>query len=181
MTPRRGPRPLTGLLRRHHTRVVALRVALAAALVVDGLVAGILLGVQLGQVRAQRGMGAREFAFVKQEFERALGGVMPPLTASAVLVLVPVLALVRPRRSRWTALVALCLVLWVAVVVVTLVVNAPVNARARTWDPQDPPADWQALRDRWHLGQAVRTVLAGTAVAVLSAVAVARPPVDRPA
>ncbi len=151
-----------------------LRLALGVAMVVDGVVAGIFLGVQLGQVRAQNAMDAREFAFVKQRLELALGGVMPPLTASAVLVLLPVLALVRPRRSRWTALVALCVVLWTAVVLVTLVVNAPVNAQAREWDPEHPPADWRELRDRWHRGQSVRTVLATTAFALLSAVAVAR-------
>lgn len=151
-----------------------LRVALGVALVVDGLVAGIFLCVQLGQVRAQKAMDAREFAFVKQELERALGGVMPPLTASAVVVLLPVLALVRPRRSGRTALVALCLVLWITAVVVTLVLNAPVNAQARDWDPQDPPADWEALRDQWHLGQSIRTVLAVAAFGVLSAVAAGR-------
>ena len=50
--------------------------------------------------------------------------------------------------------------LWIGVIVVTLVLNAPVNAEAVNWDPAAPPVDWEAQRDRWHLGQSVRTPMA---------------------
>ncbi|MBC2592490.1 anthrone oxygenase family protein [Rhodococcus aetherivorans] len=55
---------------------------------------------------------------------------------------------------------ALALALWAGAVVVTLVYNAPVNELAATWDPESPPLDWEALRDKWHRGQTIRTLLA---------------------
>jgi uncharacterized membrane protein len=57
------------------------------------------------------------------------------------------------------------LLLWVGVILVTLIFNAPVNAVARHWHPDTPPEDWKELRGRWHLGQAIRTPLAVAAFA----------------
>ena len=63
-------------------------------------------------------------------------------------------------ESEPLLLAGAALALWIGVIVVTLVLNAPVNAEAATWDPASPPLDWESQRDKWHLGQTVRTPLA---------------------
>jgi uncharacterized membrane protein len=137
-------------------RLIASTQLLAVLLV--GVAAGTFVATQIGQVRVQRTLGARDFTLVKHSFEVAVGGIMPVLVIAAAVSILPVVALsaVSGRRAI-LVLPIVALALWVAVIVVTLVYNAPVNSAAATWDPSSPPADWQAMRDKWHFGQTVRT------------------------
>jgi uncharacterized membrane protein len=129
------------------------------SIVVLGLVAGTFLATQLGQVRFQNTLDARDFTLVKHGFEVAVGRIMPFLTIAAGLSIIPVVITGwSGGATRWLAIAALAL--WIGVIVVTLVFNAPVNAAAATWDPTSPPLDWESQREKWHLGQAVRTPLA---------------------
>ena len=128
------------------------------SLVVVGLVAGIFVASQIGQVRVQNTLDAREFTLVKHCFEVAVGRIMPVLTIASLASIIPVAILGGSRATRGLAIAAL--VLWIGVIVVTLVFNAPVNVDAASWDPATPPLDWQAKRDRWHFGQTLRTPLA---------------------
>lgn len=129
-----------------------------ASLVIVGLVAGMFVATQIGQVRVQNTLDARDFVLVKHGFEVAVGRVMPVLTVAAGLSIIPVVILSGSRSTRGIAIAALAL--WIGVIGVTLVFNAPVNAAAATWDPASPPLDWEAQRDQWHLGQTVRSPLA---------------------
>ena len=150
-------------------------IAMFVSLMLVGLVAGIFLATQLGQLRVQNTLGARDFTLVKHGFEVAVGRVMPPLTIAAGLSVVPLVILLRSQGPVRLTAVVVALLLWVGVVVVTLIYNAPVNRLAVGWDPQSPPANWEALRDRWHLGQTLRTPLAVGAFAALAVVAACSP------
>lgn len=106
----------------------------------------------------QNALGARDFAFVKHRYEVAVGGVMPVLVIGSALSIVLVVALVAmTRRGPVFVPAVLALLLWIAVIVVTLRYNAPVNEPAAARDAASPPGDWEALRDQWHFGQSVRT------------------------
>jgi len=143
------------------------------SLILVGLVSGSFLGTQLGQVRVQNALGARDFTLVKHSFEVAVGGVMPVLVVvSGVSTALVVGLSAATRRGPVLVLSALALLLWIAVIVVTLRYNVPVNELAAGWDPASPPADWEALRDRWHFGQTVRTPLAVGSFACLAIAAV---------
>jgi Predicted integral membrane protein len=50
------------------------------------------------------------------------------------------------------------LVLLLGAFVTTMAVNAPINFAILKWDPAAPPADWEAVRDRWHTFSVLRTV-----------------------
>lgn len=60
------------------------------------------------------------------------------------------------RRRRALAWAAIALVYGVAVFWLTRSVNVPINNALATWLPQQPPADWQAVRDHWNSANAVR-------------------------
>ena len=139
------------------------------SLVLSGLTAGTFLATQLGQVRVQNTLNARDFTLVKHAFEFAVGDVMPPLVILTVLMQITLLMLLLPDvRSLRFALVAVSVLAWIAAVVVTLVFCAPVNALAATWDAAAPPANWAQLRDQWHTGQTLRTLLTVPAFALLA-------------
>jgi hypothetical protein len=144
-------------------------------LMLVGLVAGIFVATQLGQLRVQNMLGARDFTLVKHSFEVALGGIMPPLVIAAGLSIIPS-AVVRVSAGPLRLVpVVVAFLLWVGVVIATVVLCAPVNALAAGWDPATPPDNWEALRDRWHLGQTIRTPLAVAAFATLAFAAVLPP------
>ncbi|WP_253785364.1 anthrone oxygenase family protein [Nocardia amikacinitolerans] len=89
------------------------------------------------------------------------------MDALATVTLVPALIVtatmtVRSYRNRTARrrLVAAALVLFALIVVVTAVVNLPINADQRDWLPTTPPQDWAHIRDRWQLAHAVRTAAA---------------------
>ena len=128
------------------------------SVVIVGVVAGMFVATQVGQLRVQDTVDARDFVLVKRGFEVAVGRIMPVLTIAAGVSMLLVAILGPPGATRGLALGALGL--WIGVIVVTLVFNAPVNAEAVNWDPAAPPVDWEAQRDRWHLGQSVRTPMA---------------------
>jgi uncharacterized membrane protein len=128
------------------------------SLAIVGVVAGIFVATQVGQVRVQKTLNARDFTLVKHAFEVAMGRIMPVLTIAAGLSIIPVAIAADSQATRALAVAALAL--WVGVIVVTLVFNAPINAEAAKWDPASPPRDWADKRRRWHLGQTIRTPLA---------------------
>jgi hypothetical protein len=141
-------------------------------LVLVGLTAGSFFATQLGQVRVQKRLDAPDFVLVKRRFEEALGRVMPALTIAAGISLFVLVVTVWSAGPVLPTLAGLAAACWIGAVVVTLVLNAPVNAVAKTWSPESPPADWKALRDRWHLGQTVRTPLAVASFVLVSLMAV---------
>ena len=86
----------------------------------------------------------------------------PALLATAVLIAVTIRS--RAAGFWWTAA---GLVLLVAVLVTTLVVNLPINADQLGWAVPAPPADWAQVRDRWQVAHAARTGAAVIAFACL--------------
>jgi uncharacterized membrane protein len=139
------------------------------SVILVGVVAGSFVGTQLGQVRVQKGLGARDFTMVKQRFEVAVGGAMPVLVIGAGLSIALVVGLAAMnRRGPVLGLSTVALALWIGAIVVTLRYNAPVNELASAWDPASPPDNWEALRDQWHFGQTLRTPLAVVSFACLA-------------
>jgi uncharacterized membrane protein len=124
-----------------------------------GIVAGLFVGTELGQLKVQEGLGAQEFMFFKQRFELAVGRIMPPVLILTTLSPFPLLYLLRRGSKATLVLVALACALWVGATAVTLILNVPVNSLAARWDVENPPANWEDLRARWHLGQTIRTAL----------------------
>lgn len=61
--------------------------------------------------------------------------------------------------------------LFVVALVVTLVVNVPIDNEIKQWTLTTLPSDWEAIRDRWEFYHALRTFasLAGLACAFASA------------
>ena len=61
--------------------------------------------------------------------------------------------------------------LFIVVLVVTLLVNVPIDNRIQEWTLETLPSDWKRIRDRWELYHTVRTFasLGGLGCALASA------------
>lgn len=86
----------------------------------------------------------------------------PPLVPLMVVVslLAPPFTLffLRQQRAtgafRWTLVAFLCSIV---VLLITIVLNVPINTYISSWDPQKLPEDWAAKRDAWHQLNVYRT------------------------
>jgi uncharacterized membrane protein len=98
-----------------------------------------------------------------------LGLVMAILMPAAILTTLPVLFLLYRRRSgaRYPTLVGF--VLFVIALLVTLIVEVPIDNHIAAWTVTSLPANWHHLRDRWELFHVIRTWVSVIGLALLIA------------
>jgi uncharacterized membrane protein len=106
-----------------------------------------------------------------------LATVMAVLMICAVAVGLLVTVLLFRQGSvaaGWLSLAGL--VLMIAVVVVTLSIEVPIDNKIKDWTPATLPSDWEDIRARWAGFHTLRTFLSLAAVAAsVSAAVVTRP------
>ena len=66
--------------------------------------------------------------------------------------------------------------LMVAALVITLVVEVPIDNQIETWTVATLPGDWRSIQSRWELFHTIRTFLAIAAVVAVTISAVAERP-----
>jgi uncharacterized membrane protein len=130
------------------------------------LVAGVMWGTWLSLARTMTRYDAATFLADGQHMISNLGTIMAVLMISAVLVgLVVVLLLFRARSTvaAWLALAGLLLM--IAVLVITLAVEVPIDNLISSWTEATLPPDWKEIRARWAAFHTLRTFLSLGAVA----------------
>jgi uncharacterized membrane protein len=83
---------------------------------------------------------------------------MPILGSAALIFLALGVFLVRAVSAAF-ALSLAGLLLCIGDMLVTVLVNVPINREVQTWQPNAPPAEWKRLRDRWERFHSIRTLL----------------------
>jgi anthrone oxygenase-like protein len=140
----------------------------ALNVLLGGLLAGVEVAVRYGVRAALEAQPVPTHLRLRQALIRTLRYLVPaiyfPTLASGVAV-----ALLAGLDQRWVARAVglLALAVWLAV---TLGGTVPINSAALEWSPEDPPAEWRLLVDRWDLLAAVRV---GGAVVAFAAFIVA--------
>lgn len=136
------------------------------ATVLCGMFAGFLVGVLVLEL-SMRDVDGSVYTQMRQlELDRldtlATVTLLPALVALVILI-----AAQRRQRGRERWLPVAAFLLLAGVLVLTLLVNLPINADQRDWIVQLPPTDWASTRDRWQLAHAARTVAASIAFGIL--------------
>src|SRR5262245_5102422 len=97
-----------------------------------------------------------------------LGGPMSVLMPMALLfALVLCVLLVRERQRRANFFAGTALALMAIALVITLVVNVPIDRQIQSWTTAALPPDWKAIRNRWEFYHGLRTLLSLAALASL--------------
>jgi uncharacterized membrane protein len=93
---------------------------------------------------------------VEQGLLRTFGRVMPVLmTLTMTLGIADAVSTGGqggPSGWRWAAAGA-----FIAALISTVIFNVPINLATGRWDPQHPPEDWKAVRNRWEFFQGLRS------------------------
>jgi uncharacterized membrane protein len=130
------------------------------------LVAGMMWGTWLSLARTMTNYDAATFLTDGKHMIDNLAVIMAVLMISAVVIgFIAVVLLFRNRSpvAAWLAVVGLLLM--IAVLVITLAVEVPIDNSIVTWTEATLPADWQQLRARWSTFHTMRTFLSLGAVA----------------
>lgn len=150
---------------------VTAAVALGGHLLFVALLVGFMAVVQWSLVPAQNRLSGPAYATLEQGMNRVLERPTPALMIGALVfggASVWVLWGAGPRA--WLVVVStlgIC-----AMVLSTLIINAPVNAEIDTWDAACPPSTWHASRDRWEHGHSLRAYVGLVALCCAIAAAV---------
>jgi uncharacterized membrane protein len=127
-----------------------------------GLFAGLLYTFGQGVIPMLNTLSGPEYAEVEQGLIRALDGfptgVIVVATLSMLLPLYPLIRLWGRRHTAfWRLTAAAWLLFFFGVGVFTIALNVPINNYVLTWDPANPPPDWEAARTNWNTLNAIRT------------------------
>jgi uncharacterized membrane protein len=144
------------------------------------LVAGVMWGTWLSLARTMTEYDAATFLADGQHMISNLATAMAVLMTSAVLVGAFVVVLLFWGRSTvagWLALAGLLLM--IAVMAITLVVEVPIDDMIAKWTEATLPSDWQEIRARWAAFHTLRTFVSLGAVAAAVAAALTTRPVER--
>jgi hypothetical protein len=145
-----------------------------ASVLCSGVLAGVALTVLVLEL-ALRQLDGPGYVHVRQAefswFTPFVGAIFVPTLVAVILLVIHAWNARSPSlRPAVVALVLLLLAL-----VVSLVVNGPINVEQLVWNAQAPPAGWASVRDRWQVAHAVRVVLIVAALGYVSVAVVDRP------
>ncbi len=140
-------------------------------ILLSALVAGVFWGPWLGLSRSITTFAPDVFLAVGKRMIGNLAPVMPVLMPAAIVSTVPVLFLSHGARAEtfYSTLAGLCL--FVVALLITLIVEVPIDNQIKAWTPASLPANWQQLRDRWETFHVARSWIsvAGLALLVIGA------------
>ena len=133
-------------------------VAQAFAILGTGLLAGIFLMGTIGIRPAADNLEATPHLLLRQHLIRRLSKFMPWLMVFAIAASALAVWQADAPLLRFYRIVE-CL-LSLAILVITIVVNVPVNNRFLNWTPATLPDNWQTYVRRWNDADSVRLVVA---------------------
>lgn len=133
------------------------------------LVTGVFWGTWLGLSRSMSSLSAASFIEVGHAMIGNLGMIMAILMPVAMLSTLPVLYLLYERRPKRFYTTLIGFMLFVVALMITLLVEVPLDFQFQQWTLATLPANWQQLRDRWEWFHFVRSWLAVIGLALLLA------------
>ncbi|MGB7025414.1 MAG: DUF1772 domain-containing protein [Candidatus Acidiferrales bacterium] len=138
----------------------------------SALVTGVFWGPWLGLSRSITTFSADVFLAIGHRMIRNLAPVMPFLMPDAILSFVPVLVISFHECPLTFCLTLAGFALFIVALLVTLIVEVPIDNRIKTWTVTALPDNWQQLRDRWEIFHVVRTAasVAGLLLLLIGAI-----------
>lgn len=132
------------------------------------LITGVFWGTWFSLSRSIDAISPATFLEIGRIMIENLGRPMSLLMPTA-LISTTLTSYLHYRRRQTTAFVLTIagLALMIAAMIVTLVVNVPIDGQIREWTVSTLPSDWRTIRDRWEFYHMIRTFLSLAAVSCL--------------
>ena len=144
------------------------------AIVLTGLVTGVFFGPWLGLSRSIDQFSPQTFLAIGKRMIGNLRPVMPVLMPLAILSVVAAAVVLRPASVCGFWLTIAGLIFFLCALLITLIVEVPIDNQIRRWTLETMPAEWEEIRDRWERFHALRTFASIVAFVLVTAGAVFR-------
>ena len=126
-----------------------------------GLYTGLLFADRIGVTPIRPKLPASSFVLYQQELHLRFGKLMPVLLIGSLLAGVVWLVLERRHyRRREFLFTAIAIVCTVAVIILTRLINVPINETLMTWHASSPPENVMQLWAPWEGSHTIRTFIA---------------------
>src|SRR5215831_16820307 len=135
------------------------------------LVAGVFWGPWLGLSRSISSFSPEAFLAIGKTMIGNLAPVMPFLMIAAMASMLPVLIIFYRQRSDMFMLTLVSFALVITALMITLLVEVPIDNQIKMWTVNSLPGDWRQIRDRWETFHVLRTSASVGGLALMLAAA----------
>ena len=135
------------------------------------LVAGVFWGPWLGLSRSIASLSPDTFLAIGRTMIGNLAPVMPFLMIAAIASMAPVLIISYRQRSGMFLLTLVSFALVITALLVTVLVEVPIDDQIKIWTVNSLPDDWSQIRDRWEIFHLLRTMASVGGLALMLAAA----------
>ncbi len=142
------------------------------SILLSALVTGVFWGPWLGLSRSIATFTPDVYLAIGHRMIRNLAPVMRVLMPAALLSIIPVLYLSVGAQPTTFYLSLGGLGLFIVALLVTLIIEVPINEQVKTWTITTLPSNWQELRDRWERYHVIRVAASVTGLSLLLAGAI---------
>ncbi|MFN7943823.1 MAG: DUF1772 domain-containing protein [Blastocatellia bacterium] len=136
-------------------------------ILLSALVTGVFWGTWLGLSRSMTSLSAETFLEVGHTMIGNLGTIMAMLMPAAMLATLPVLYLQYRSGSKAFYPTLAGFLLFIAALLITLIVEVPIDGLIEQWTINSLPANWQELRARWEFFHVLRSWISVAGLALL--------------
>jgi hypothetical protein len=128
------------------------------ALLLTALSMGVHFGTWLTEGPLRDTQSGALFIEVHKGRDRVVARIMPLLGSASLIFLALGVFLVRAVPAAFILSLA-GLLLCIGDMLITVLVNVPINGKVQGWQPDSPPLEWTLLRDRWERFHGIRSLL----------------------
>ena len=122
------------------------------------LVTGVFWGTWFTLTRSIQDFSISEFIHIGKVIIANVAWPMRIIMPSSILFLLLTTIFYQQKKSMGLYLSLFSLLLLIVTLLITLIVLVPIDNQIKTWTAQNPPADWESIRDRWQFYHAARTI-----------------------
>lgn len=123
------------------------------------LVTGLFWGTWFAMTRSIGLFTAEEFTKIGKVIIQNVAAPMRIIFPGCLLLMVLSIWLSPRKRSVGFYLKLVAILLMVAALLITLLVEVPIDNQLKDWTPETLPMDWEAIRERWALYHILRTFM----------------------
>lgn len=123
------------------------------------LITGVFWGTWFSLSRSIESIDPATFLVIGKTIIKNLAVPMAILMPVTILLILIILFIIKRKRSKEFYFTLVCLLLLITAMLITVLVEVPIDNKIKMWTIQTLPGNWKVLRHRWEVFHTIRTFL----------------------